>query len=83
MGEYRDIKKLLDKYKKTLDEVAVEILEELKTGCKNYREVERKLSVAEKNASYSNLDRELYESLFKKVRNLLSEEKNDLLIYVE
>lgn len=80
MGRKRNekIKKLLDHYDKTTQDVINEIIQEFKSNATTYKQVEKELIKFKREISYGYEGREKYGHLFNIINNVLEDEKNDL-----
>lgn len=76
----KEIELKLSEYESLRNFVANDIFKILKKNSKTYRDVENNTELLFKNFLYSIDDKEKYESLLRKVQQLLEEEKSDLPI---
>lgn len=77
--EIEALKNIYIKFNKSIDVIAKEFVEELKSGCKTYENMNNKLNGFEKDIIYSNNSQE-NRVFISYIKNLINREMNDLQI---
>ncbi|SHJ65374.1 hypothetical protein SAMN05444401_3583 [Clostridium amylolyticum] len=78
--KYKKMQCILESYNKATNKAVEEIIQELKSDCKTYKQVESEMNAFKKKAMYQYINQEKYEYLFSLARKVLEKEKNDLPI---
>lgn len=79
MGEvnYRKLESILEKFNSTVEEISNLIIEELRKNSLTYKDLDKKINIFQKAVEFSS-EIGKYDYLFKRIRQLVEQEKNDL-----
>lgn len=72
------IKSILSEYDNVTNKIISEIIEELKTDCQTYKQVDEAFKLIRKEVEYYHSNQQKYGYLFDATKRLLETEKNDL-----
>lgn len=77
-SKHKRLEKVLNRFDEAINAAVKEIIDELKTNTETYKEVDKDLKLFKKAIEFNQQNRQKYEYLLNRVREVIEEEKNDL-----